>query len=48
MAFAKNDISNLMKALIARNIFDDKGFYPVYLKTDKTFLKAVEELKKMK
>jgi carboxyl-terminal processing protease len=48
MAFAKNDISNLMKALIARNIFDDKGFYPVYLKTDKTFLKAIEELKKMK
>jgi len=46
--FARNEISNLMKALIARNIFDDKGFYPIYLKSDKTFIRAMDELKKMK
>ncbi len=36
----------MLKAFIGRNIFDDKGFYPVYLQTDAAFLKAVEELKK--
>ncbi len=39
-------IKVLLKAFIGRNIFDDKGFYPIYLQTDKAFLKAVEELKK--
>lgn len=48
IAFAKNEMSNLMKALIARNIFDEKGFYPIFLKSDKTFAKAVDELKTMK
>lgn len=38
----------LLKAFIARNLYDDKGFYPIYLKTDNAFLKAVEELKKTK
>jgi len=46
---AKNDtdekIKNLLKSLISRNLFDDKGFYPIYLKTDPTFLKALEVLK---
>lgn len=37
-------IRNLIKALIARNIFDDKGFYPIYLRTDSTFVKGVELL----
>ena len=45
----KNDtdekIKNLLKSLISRNLFDDKGFYPIYLKTDPTFLKALEVLK---
>jgi len=38
----------LLKAFIGRNIFDDKGFYPIYLQTDNTFLKAIEQLKKEK
>ena len=48
IALSEHEISSLLKALIARNIYDEKGFYPVYLKTDKTFIRAVEELKKMK
>ncbi len=43
--FVKEEMTNLMKALIARNIFDEKGFYPIYLKTDKTYKKAVEVLR---
>lgn len=35
-------ISELLKAFIARNIFNDAGFYPIFLRTDKTFLKAFE------
>ncbi len=45
IAFARHELENLMKALIARNLFDEKGFYPIYLRTDKTFLRAVEEAK---
>ncbi|MEI6697233.1 MAG: S41 family peptidase [Bacteroidota bacterium] len=41
-------IKVMLKAFIGRNVFDDKGFYPVYLQTDNAFLKAVEELKKHK
>lgn len=37
-------IKHLLKAFIGRNIFDDEGFYPIYLQTDKTFLKAIEVL----
>lgn len=48
IAFSGNEISNLFKALVARNLFDEKGFYPIFLKTDKTFVKALEEFKKMK
>lgn len=43
--FVKGELENLMKALIARNLFDEKGFYPIYLRTDKTFLKAVDEIR---
>jgi carboxyl-terminal processing protease len=39
-------ISELLKAYIARNLFDDKGFYPIFLKTDKGFEKAIQELTK--
>jgi carboxyl-terminal processing protease len=35
-------INELMKSYIARNLFDSKGFYPIYLRTDKTFQKAIE------
>jgi len=38
----------LLKAFIGRNLFDDKGFYPIYLQTDNTFLKAIEQLEKEK
>ncbi|MFZ4412563.1 MAG: S41 family peptidase [Bacteroidales bacterium] len=41
-------IKVMLKAFIGRNVFDDKGFYPVYLQTDNAFLKALEELKKHK
>ncbi|MCF8304640.1 MAG: S41 family peptidase [Bacteroidales bacterium] len=43
---SKAKIKNLIKAFIARNIYDDKGFYPIYLETDKTFNKAMDILEK--
>lgn len=46
LAYVHDEITNLIKALIARNIFDEKGFYPIYLKSDKTFKKSLETLKK--
>ena len=39
-------ITNLLHALIIRNILDDKFFYRVYNSNDKIFLRAVEEMKK--
>jgi carboxyl-terminal processing protease len=39
-------INELMKSYIARNLYDSKGFYPIYLRTDKTFQKAIEEFAK--
>ncbi|MFZ4400088.1 MAG: S41 family peptidase [Bacteroidales bacterium] len=45
---AVTKIKALLKAYIGRNVYDDKGFYPVYLQTDNAFLKAVDELKKEK
>ncbi len=41
----KEDIISTLKSLIARNLYDDHGFYPIYNKTDKTVLKAVERIK---
>lgn len=41
LAFSRKEITNLLKALIARNLYDDRGFYPIYLTTDKTFNKAM-------
>jgi len=41
---ASDKIKILMKAFISRNLFDDKGFYPIYHQLDKTFLKSVELL----
>lgn len=41
---SKERIKELLKAFIARNIFDEEGFYPIYLQTDKTFLEAIEVL----
>lgn len=42
---SRSAISNLLKAYIARNLFDEQGFFPIFLPTDKTFLKAMEVLK---
>lgn len=39
---SKDKILHLFKAYIARNLFDESGFYKIYLETDKTFLKALE------
>jgi carboxyl-terminal processing protease len=41
---SKERIKILMKSFIARNIYDDDGFYPVYHRIDETFLKAIEYL----
>jgi carboxyl-terminal processing protease len=35
-----------LKALIGRNIYEEKGFYPVINSTDKTILKALEVINK--
>ena len=45
LAFVKTELENLLKALIARNIYDEKGFYPIYLRTDKAYLKALDEIR---
>jgi len=45
-AASQQRISELMKSYIARNLYDSKGFYPIYLRTDKTFQKAIETLGK--
>jgi carboxyl-terminal processing protease len=39
-------ISELMKSFIARNLYDSRGFYPIFLRTDKAFQKALETLGK--
>jgi len=43
-AASQQKISELMKSYIARNLYDSDGFYPIYLRTDKAFQKAVEVL----
>ncbi len=40
----KEEIKNLLKSLIGRNILDDLGFYPIYHQKDETFQKALEYL----
>jgi carboxyl-terminal processing protease len=46
MAYNKKEIESTLKSLIARNLYDDKGFYAIYNKTDKTVQKALETLQK--
>ncbi len=43
---SKYRIKTLMKAFIARNLYDDDGFYPIYHRIDETFLRAIEYLEK--
>lgn len=42
------EIKSLLKALIGRNIFDNEGFYPIYLKTDAVFNRALHALENEK
>lgn len=41
---SKEKINILFKAFVARNIYDEKGFYPIYQQIDTTFKRAVYEL----
>jgi len=41
---SQQHIADLMKSFIARNLYDSKGFYPIFLRTDKAFMKAMEVL----
>ena len=45
LAEMKGDLRVLLKALIARNILDDDGFYPIYHRIDETFREAVKYMK---
>lgn len=46
--FAEQKIKNLLKAYIARNLYDNEGFYPVYLSMDDAYIKAINLLKEPK
>ncbi len=48
IASSQQHINDLMKSYIARNLYDSKGFYPIFLRSDKTFQKAMETLEKRK
>ncbi|MEA3503893.1 MAG: hypothetical protein U9R32_01685, partial [Bacteroidota bacterium] len=37
-----SEIKLLLKSLIGRNIYDNEGFYPIYLQTDAIFNRALE------
>ena len=45
-AASQQKITELLKSYIARNLFDSKGFYPIFLRSDNTFQKALEVLGK--
>lgn len=45
VSFAEQRIQGLMKAYIARNLFNDAGFFPLFNQQDETFLKAISILK---
>ncbi|MEI8202436.1 MAG: S41 family peptidase [Bacteroidota bacterium] len=44
IALSQNLIKNRIKAYIGRNLYEEAGFYPIILTTDKTFLEAIELL----
>lgn len=46
IAFTKLKTKAWLKSFIGRNIFGDKAFYPVWLKEDDTFKRALEQVKK--
>ena len=45
IAANRETIRTLLKALIARNVLDDAGFYPIYHRIDNTFQQAVKQMK---
>lgn len=42
---SSNHIKVLLKAYIARNVFEDEGFFPIYQQIDPILLKAIDFLK---
>lgn len=40
---ARREANTLLKAYIARNLFDDEGFYPIYAPMDEILQRALEE-----
>ncbi len=48
IAFTSAKIKALLKAYFSQNLFDDKGFYPVYHQIDDVFSRAIDHLKKNK
>ena len=43
---ARREADILLKAYIARNLFDDEGFYPIYVPMDEILQRAMEELRR--
>ena len=41
---ARREANTLLKAYIARNLFDDEGFYPIYAPMDEILQRALEQL----
>ena len=41
---ARRQSDILLKAYIARNLFDDEGFYPIYAPMDEVLQRAIKEL----
>ncbi len=41
ITYSGDKIKTMLKAYIGRNLFDDAGFYPIYLSIDKTFNTAL-------
>ena len=42
---ARREADILLKAYIARNLFDDEGFYPIYAPMDEVLQRAIQELR---
>ena len=42
---ARREVDIIMKAYIARNLFDDEGFYPIYAPMDEVLQRALQELR---
>ena len=42
---ARHEANTLLKAYIARDLFNDEGFYPIYAPMDEILQRAIEELK---